>query len=81
MRRGDGALLGAGLRLGNVRGHFFCARIDSELRLRFVPMDAARPIERDSLGCLARITGVPESPRQPPEVANHIRRHRPSEMT
>jgi hypothetical protein len=46
---------GSGLRRGKVRGHFFCARIDDRVLLRFVPMDGG-PIVRDGLACLSRIT-------------------------
>ena len=47
---------GSGLRLGDERGHFFCARVDDRVFLRFVPWDQSKALERDSLACLRRIT-------------------------
>jgi superfamily II DNA or RNA helicase len=47
---------GSGLRLGAERGHFFCARVDDRVFLRFVPWGEGSAIARDSLACLRRIT-------------------------
>jgi hypothetical protein len=58
---------GSGLRRGSIRGHFFCARIDDKVLLRFVPLDSALPIERDSLACLRTITCEPDTPRVLPD--------------
>jgi len=58
---------GSGLAQGNVRGHFFCARVDDKVLLRFVPSEAGAPIVRDSLGALRRITCTPETARTMPE--------------
>lgn len=46
---------GSGLRQGPVRGHFFCARVDDRVFLRFVPW-AEAPVVRDALSCLKMIT-------------------------
>jgi hypothetical protein len=58
---------GSGLRRGKERGHFFCARIDDKVFMRFVPMDVIRPIVNDSLGCLRAITCGPETTRVMPD--------------
>ncbi|MGQ0814059.1 MAG: helicase-related protein [Gemmatimonadota bacterium] len=46
---------GSGLRRGPRSGHFFCARIDDKLFLRFVPLNGEE-IGRDSLSCLRYIS-------------------------
>jgi len=46
---------GSGLRRGRMRGHFFCAKVDDKVFLRFVPWDG-EAIIRDSLRCLSLIT-------------------------
>jgi hypothetical protein len=111
---------GSGLRRGKERGHFFCARIDDRVMLRFVP-EVGNELVRDSLDCLRRITCAEETERVMPSdlergayaawerarrdifdewqratdpanlqpdirplfkaAANHMRRHRPSELT
>ena len=43
---------GSGLVKGTERGHFFCAKIGDRVYLRFVPLDAARSIEREVGTCL-----------------------------
>lgn len=58
---------GSGLKLGKQRGHFFCARVDDRVFLRFVPWDQANALERDSLACLRRITCAEGTPRVMPE--------------
>jgi hypothetical protein len=58
---------GSGLRRGRVRGHFFCARVDDRVLLRFVPLDRSKPIERDALACLRTITCDPGTARVLPE--------------
>ena len=58
---------GSGLRRGNVRGHFFCVRIDDRVLLRFVPLDHSLPIERDALACLRKITCDPGTERVLPD--------------
>ncbi len=58
---------GSGLRRGSQTGHFFCARIDDRVLLRFIPLDSAKPIERDALSCLRAITCDPETARDLPE--------------
>lgn len=58
---------GSGLAAGDERGHFFCARVDDKVLLRFVPVDVSKPIVRDALGSLRRITCVAETPRLMPE--------------
>jgi hypothetical protein len=58
---------GSCLRRGKERGHVFCARIDSRVLLRFVPMEPEKAIERDALSCLRRITCDPDTPRHLPE--------------
>lgn len=113
--------VGSGLRRGRDTGHFFCARVDDRVLLRFVPANQAQPIERDALACLRRITCDPATPRVLPDsmreaaysawerarqdilaewsraadpatlqpsirplfrqAAEHLRRHRPPEMT
>lgn len=50
---------GSGLRLGAERGHFFCARIASHVRFRFVPLGTDKAILREALGCLRHITCTP----------------------
>lgn len=55
--------VGSGLRRGRQRGHFFCARVDDRVLLRFVPLDPSMPIERDALACLRRITCEPGTER------------------
>jgi hypothetical protein len=47
---------GSGLQQGPDRGHFFCAKVDDRVFLRFVPWNQAVAIQRDSLSCLRRIT-------------------------
>lgn len=54
---------GSGLRRGTIRGHFFCARVDEHVLLRFVPIDISKEIERDALGCLRVITCDVDTPR------------------
>lgn len=113
--------VGSGLRRGRESGHFFCARVDDRVLLRFVPANPRQPIERDALACLRRITCDPATPRVLPDsmrevaysawerarqdilaewsraadpatlqpsirplfrqAAEHLRRHRPPEMT
>lgn len=58
---------GSGLRLGTERGHFFCARIDDKVQLRFVALATDRGIVRDALGCLRRITCQPGTAREMPD--------------
>ncbi len=53
---------GSGLARGKTRGHFFCARIDDKVLLRFVPWDGGE-IVRDSLSCLRTITCREDTPR------------------
>ncbi|HXG69614.1 MAG TPA: helicase-related protein, partial [Gemmatimonadaceae bacterium] len=112
---------GSGLRRGSEAGHFFCARVDDKVLMRFVPLDPAQPLRRDALSCLRVITCDPETPRVLPDemreaaypawdraradilsewaraadpatmqpairplfraAAEHLRRHRPPEMT
>jgi hypothetical protein len=57
---------GSGLRRGDTRGHFFCAKVDDRVLLRFVPM-GEQPIERDALSCLRRITCDSGTERVMPE--------------
>jgi phosphatidylserine/phosphatidylglycerophosphate/cardiolipin synthase-like enzyme len=57
---------GSGLRRGSQRGHFFCAKVDDKVLLRFVPMDGA-PVIRDALTCLGRITCEEETRRELPK--------------
>lgn len=54
---------GSGLARGDTRGHFFCARVDDRVVLRFVPMDSGKEIARDALTCLRTITCDPDTPR------------------
>ncbi|MGQ0643755.1 MAG: helicase-related protein [Gemmatimonadaceae bacterium] len=54
---------GSGLRLGTQRGHFFCARIVSHVRFRFVPFETDKPVVRDALGCLRHITCARDTQR------------------
>lgn len=58
---------GSGLRRGKTSGHFFCARVDDRVLLRFIPLDAAQPVERDALSCLRVITCDPETQRDLPD--------------
>lgn len=58
---------GSGLAQGDIRGHFFCARVDDKVLLRFVPWDAEAPIVRDSLGAMRRITCSPGTRRVMPD--------------
>lgn len=61
---------GSGLRLGDQRGHFFCARVDRHVFLRFVPWGGG-DIVRDSLSCLRRITCEEGAERVvPPDLAD-----------
>jgi hypothetical protein len=54
---------GSGLIRGAEPGHFFCARVDDKVLLRFVPLDVSKSIERDALSCLRVITCDPDTPR------------------
>lgn len=47
---------GSGLARGETRGHFFCARVDDRVVLRFVPLEVGLGIQRDALTCLRTIT-------------------------
>lgn len=58
---------GSGLRAGTERGHFFCARVDDRVFLRFVPWGEGTAIVRDSLACLRRITCEESTERVMPE--------------
>jgi len=58
---------GSGLANGAERGHFFCARVDDRVFLRFVPWIDGTPIIRDSLSCLRRITCAEETARVMPK--------------
>lgn len=61
---------GSGIANGPERGHFFCAKVDDRLFLRFVPASNGE-IVRNTLNCLRTITCVEESPRHlPPDLAN-----------
>lgn len=55
---------GSGLRRGKESGHFFCARVDDKVLLRFIPVDSAKNLERDALSCLRTITCEPDTPRE-----------------
>ncbi len=57
---------GSGRRRGKTPGHFFCARVDDKVLLRFVPMDPSQAVERDALSCLRTITCDPGTPRDLP---------------
>ncbi len=57
---------GSGMRMGRERGHFFCARVDDRVFLRFVPWDNPKEVDRDSLACLRRITCNEGTPRVMP---------------
>lgn len=58
---------GSGLARGTVRGHFFCARVDDRVLLRFIPLDPSKAVERDALACLRSITCEPDTPRVLPD--------------
>ena len=58
--------VGSGLRQGAERGHFFCARVDDRVFLRFVPWELDRPVLRDALSCLRTITCDEGTPRTMP---------------
>jgi superfamily II DNA or RNA helicase len=58
---------GSGLRQGPERGHFFCARVDDRVLMRFVPWAADASVVRDALSCLRRITCTEDTPRVVPE--------------
>lgn len=58
---------GSGLRMGNERGHFFCARVDDKVFLRFVPAVPEATIVRDSLACLRKITCAEGTARHLPQ--------------
>jgi hypothetical protein len=58
---------GSGLGRGNTRGHFFCARVDDRVVLRFVPFGHDQEIARDALTCLKVITCDPDTPRVLPD--------------
>lgn len=47
---------GSGLVRGPERGHFYCARVDDKVFMRFIPTDDRNAIVRDSLQCLKRVT-------------------------
>jgi hypothetical protein len=53
---------GSGFVGGAERGHFFCARVGERLFMRFVPWDA-KPIIKDTLGCLRLIACREDTPR------------------
>ncbi len=55
---------GSGLRQGPEAGHFFCARVDDKVLMRFVPLDHQKPVARDALACLSRITCTEGTPRE-----------------
>jgi len=60
---------GSGLVQGQERGHFFCARVEERVFLRFVPADGSE-IVRHTLSCLRRVTCTAETPRHlPPDLA------------
>ncbi len=57
---------GSGLRQGKERGHFFCAKVDDKVLLRFVPWNRESAVVGDALGCLRRITCTPGTTRVMP---------------
>jgi len=57
---------GSGLR-GPEAGHFFCARVGDQVKLRFVPMED-EPVERHTLGCLRMITCSQDTERVLPNA-------------
>ena len=57
---------GSGFVGGAERGHFFCARIGDRVFMRFVPWDA-KPIVKDTLGCLRLINCREDTGRFLPE--------------
>jgi hypothetical protein len=60
---------GSGMAGGPQRGHFFCARVDERVFLRFVPADGGE-IVRNTLSCLCTVTCKEDTPRHlPPELA------------
>ncbi len=65
IRRLPGAA-GSGLHRGSSRGHFFCAKIDDRVFLRFVPW-GENEILRHSLTCLQKITCTENTKRVMPE--------------
>lgn len=58
---------GSGLSRGKERGHFFCAKVDDRVFLRFAPWGEGTTIVRDSLACLRRITSEEGTERVLPE--------------
>lgn len=58
---------GSGLARGSERGHVFCARIDTKVLLRFVPLRTDADVERDALACLRLITCEESTSRVLPE--------------
>lgn len=57
---------GSGFAQGQVKGHFFCARVGEHVFLRFVPFDKSDLI-RDRLGCLKLIACSETTDRHMPQ--------------
>ena len=57
---------GSGLAGGPAKGHFFCARVDDRVFLRFVPLDGDQLV-RNTLACLRMITCAEDTPRHLPD--------------
>lgn len=56
----------SGLAGGPAKGHFFCARVDDRVFLRFVPLEDGQML-RNTLACLRMITCAEETKRHLPE--------------
>lgn len=57
---------GSGLAGGPTKGHFFCARVDKRVFLRFVPFDGSKLIG-NTLACLRMITCADDTTRHLPD--------------
>jgi hypothetical protein len=59
---------GSGLVGGPAKGHFFCARVDDRVFLRFAPLDGGQLV-RNTLSCLRMITCADDTPRN---LSDHL---------
>ncbi|MHB0961122.1 MAG: helicase-related protein [Pirellulaceae bacterium] len=53
---------GSGMAGGPAKGHFFCARVDNRVFLRFVPLDGSELV-RNTLACLRMVTCAEDTQR------------------
>jgi len=64
---------GSGHAHGVERGHFFCAKIDERVFLRFVPFDHSKEVESELGACLRSIECSADTPRvMPDDLASKV---------